>query len=152
METRKLKEGEMEDFLAELENPSNPSNEFGNTLDEIDLANTIEEGRAYARDLYEDGGSFNTSAVLDYPSSIESLEDTYDTLRELWAKHAGAYLGRRNPTLTEHIAMYLEYGFHEEPSCQRAFAAWLDRIKEYGLRDWRKEEEGEELTEKSPES
>lgn len=161
---------------AEVEE-DDPTSEFGHTLDNLDLAKIAEAGRKYQIDIVGDGvkdASFKASRILNPPAKPNTLDDTYravrkcrfvgepfiswldhikkmgddssDDMREMWAGRAAAHLRRRNPALTELMDMYLEYSFGDE-SCNEAFHAWLDRIKEYGQK-----EDGVVLTEKSPES
>jgi hypothetical protein len=160
-----------------LDNPDHPTSEFGHTLDNLDLAKIAQEGRGYWKGLMGDEvktGSFKASHILNPPAKPNTLDDTYravrkrcfvgesfiswldhikkmgddssDDMREMWAGRAAAYLRRRNPALTELMDTYLKYSFGNE-SCNEAFHAWLDRIKEYGQK-----EDGVVLTEKSPES
>jgi hypothetical protein len=146
-----------------LDNPDHPSSEFGHTLDNLDLAKIAEEGRQYRIRLMGDDvktGSFTASCILNPPATPNTLDDTYkelrqrcvvgepfiswledvkkleddiaDDIRDVWAGRAAAHLRRRNPALTELMDMYLEYSFRND-SCNQAFHAWLDRIKEYSI-------------------
>ena len=60
----------------------------------------------------------------------ENLCDLVENLKAMWATQAGVHLRRENPSISEHIGIYLEYGF-DEPSVMQAFTSWLDRVKAY---------------------
>jgi hypothetical protein len=106
--------------------PFEVEGQFGETLNAINLAEAVRIGREVAEGVYGDLPSLK----LRSNKSLQSIEDVSDDLRTLWSVQAGIYLRQQNPTLTENIGMYLEWGFGE-PSVCRAFAAWLDRIKTY---------------------
>ena len=108
--------------------------QFGETLSAITLIEAVRSGRKFAETVYGGTATFRTKPFSS-GERVQTLEDLSDTLRKLWSSQAGIHLRQQNPALTEHIGMYLEFGF-DEPSVARAFAAWLDRIKAYVMREY----------------